>query len=93
MLEEFIAVVSNMDDWMANSSPSWDAYHSLVACCLIILDKLPGVLPVGIGETIRRAISKLVMRAAGDQAKTACGSIQLFAGIDNGIKGATYTVA
>ena len=50
-------------------------------CHLVALDKRPGVLPVGIGETIRRALAKLVMRAAGDQAKTACGNLQLCAGL------------
>ena len=32
------------------------------------------------------------MRAAGDQAKTACGYLQLCAGIDAGIEGATHVV-
>ena len=61
-------------------------------CCLVALDKRPGVCPVGIGETLRRALAKLVMRAAGDQAKTACGSLQLCAGLEAGIEGATHAV-
>ena len=47
---------------------------------------------MGIGETLRRALNKLVMRAAGDQAKTACGNLQLCAGLEAGIEGATYAV-
>ena len=47
---------------------------------------------MGIGETLRRALAKLVMRAAGDQAKTACGNLQLCAGLDAGIEGATHAV-
>ena len=47
---------------------------------------------MGIGETLRRALAKLVMRAAGDQAKTACGNLQLCEGLEAGIGGATYTV-
>ena len=47
---------------------------------------------MGIGETLRRALTKLVMRAAGDQAKTAYGKLQLCAGIEAGIEGATHTV-
>ena len=38
------------------------------------------------------ALAKLVMRAAGDQAKTARGNIQLCAGFEAGIEGATHTV-
>ena len=47
---------------------------------------------MGIGETLRRALAKLVMRAAGDQAKTACGNLQLCAGLKAGIEGATHAV-
>ena len=45
-----------------------------------------------IGETLRRALAKLVMRAAGDQAKTACGNLQLHAGLEAGIERATHVV-
>ena len=47
---------------------------------------------MGIGETLCRALDKLVMRAAGDQAKTACGNLQLCAGLEAGIEGATHAV-
>ena len=62
------------------------AYH------LVALYKRPGVRPVGIGETLCRARTKLVTRAAGDQAKTAWGNLQLCAGLEDGIEGATHTV-
>ena len=42
---------------------------------------------MGIGEMLRRALAKIVMRAAGDQAKTACGNLQIFAGLEAGIEG------
>ena len=45
-----------------------------------------------IGETLRRALAKLVMRAAGDQAKTACGNLQLCAGLETGIEGETHAI-
>ena len=47
---------------------------------------------MGIGETLRRALDKLVMREAGDQAKTACGNHQLCTGLEAGIEGATHAV-
>ena len=40
---------------------------------------------MGIVETLRRALAKLVMRAAGDQTKTACENLQLCAGLEVGI--------
>ena len=63
-----------------------------MACRQVALDKRPGVRPVGIGETLRRALAKLVMRAAGEQAKPACGNLQLCAGLESGIGGETHAV-
>ena len=77
---------------MANSYPNWAAYGALMAYYLVVLDKWPGVLPVGIGETLHQALAKLIMRAAGDQAKTACGNLQLCAGLQAGIEGTTHAV-
>ena len=70
--------------------PPWSAYHILMACCLVALDKRPGVRPVGIGETLHQALSKLVMRASGDQAKTAYGNLKLCAGLEESIEGETH---
>ena len=90
--KEFIVVVASLADWMANSSPPWAAYHTLMECHLVALDKRPGVRTVGIGETLRRALTKLVMRAAGYQAKTVCGNLQLCAGLEAGIEGENHAV-
>ena len=88
--EELTVIVARMADWMANSSPTWADYSALMACCLVDLDKRPGVRPVRIGETLLRALAELVMRAAGDQAKTVCGNLQLCAGLEASIEGATH---
>ena len=56
------------------------------------LDKRPGVRPVGIGETLRQALAKLVMRTAGDQEKTACRNLQLYAGLKADIEGSTHSL-
>ena len=39
-----------------------------------------------------RALAKLVMRGAGEQAKTACGKLRLCAGLEAGIEGATHAI-
>ena len=77
---------------MANLSPPWYSYFALMACCLLVLDKRPGVRPVGIGETLRWALAKLVMRAAGEKVKTVCGNLQLCAGLEASIEGATHAL-
>ena len=90
--EELRVFVASLADWMANYSPLWDAYHALMACRLFTLDKRPGVRPVGIEETLCRALAKLIMKAAGDQAKTPCGNLQLCKGLEAGVEGATHAV-
>ena len=63
-----------------------------MACRLVVLDKRPGVRPVGIGETLRRALAKLVMRAARDQAKMACGNLQMCAVLEAVIEEANHAI-
>ena len=90
---EFKVVVASLADLLVNPPPPpWDAYRALMAYRLVALYKSLGVHPVGIGETLRRALAKLVTREAGDQAKTACGNLQLCAGLKAGIEGATHAV-
>ena len=47
----------------------------------------------GIRDTLCRAITKLVMREAGYQAKKACGILQLCAGLEANIEGANHALA
>ena len=90
--EKFRVVVSRLADCMANSSSPWSTYRALMACCLVALNKSPGVHPIGKGETLGRALAKLVMRADRDQAKTACRNLQLCTGLEASIEGATHAV-
>ena len=91
-LEELRVVAARLADWMANLSPPWDAYFALMACCLVALDKMPGVHPMGIRETLLRDLAKLVMRASRYQAKMARGNMQLCAGLKSGIEGETHAM-
>ena len=59
---------------------------------LVALDKRPEVRPMGIGETLLWALSKLGMRADRDQAKTECGNLKLCIGLEAGIEGETHAV-
>ena len=67
---------------MANYYPPWAAYCALMACRLVELYKRLGVCPMEIGETLRWDLAKLVIRAGGDQAKTACVNLQLCTGLE-----------
>ena len=56
------------------------------------IDKRPGALPVGIGETLHQALAKLIMWAAGDQAKTEFGNLKLCVALEDGIEVTTHNV-
>ena len=52
----------------------------LLACCLIALDKCPGVRHIGIGDTSRRIMSKAVLKVVKGEIQQATGSKQLCTG-------------
>ena len=79
-------------EWLSNCSPPFAAYRALMGCRLIALDKEPGVRPLGIGEIWRRAIAKCALSVCGQDAKAACGSTNLCAGLEAGIEGALHSV-
>ena len=62
------------------------------ACCLIPLDKHPGVRPIGVGEVLRRIIGKAVMRIIGRDLQQAAGSSQLCAGQMGGCEAAVHAM-
>ena len=59
---------------------------------LVALDKCPGIRPMGIGELWRRLITKCFLKVAGQQAKEACGTLQLCAGLEAGVEGGVHTM-
>jgi hypothetical protein len=70
--------------WLANHTPPWVAYLALMSGHLLGLNKLPGVQPVGVGEVWHHL--------AGEEAKEACGIVQLCAGLEAGIKGGIHMI-
>ena len=54
-------IVGEIGDWMANGGPFWASYMALMSGRLIILDKCPGVRPVGVGEIWRRMLEEFVL--------------------------------
>ena len=54
------------------------------ACKLMALDKQPGVRPIGIGEVVRRIVSKAILAVIGEEIVDLAGTIQLCAGQEAG---------
>ena len=77
---------------MTSDSVSWSAYRAFRACRLVALDKQPGVRPVGIGETISRLMSKVVLHLCGREATRAAKNLNLCAGLPAGIEGAVHAL-
>ena len=61
-----------------------------MSCRLVSLDKRLVVRPVGIGDTLHRDLTKLVLMPEGDQYKLTYGNLQLCAGLEARIDGATH---
>ena len=70
----------------------WNWIQALLANRLIALDKCPGVHPIGIGETLRRILSKVICFITRSDAEEVCGSSQLCAGVQCSIEGAIHSV-
>jgi hypothetical protein len=86
------SALANFTDWLANDFPDWPAYRAIMAGRLVALDKCPGIRPLGVGETWRRAIAKTLLLVAGSEAKEVCGIDQLCAGLEAGIEGSIHAM-
>ena len=58
--------------------------------CLVSMDKMPGVRPLGIGDIHPRLWAKLVIKDCGSQ--TNCGISKLHLGLEAGIEGALHSI-
>ena len=65
---------------------------AFIACRLVPLNKNPGVHPIGICETIRRIISKAILKVTRVDILSAVGPLQLCAGQDVGCETAVHTM-
>ena len=84
--------IAALTGWVANEHVPWAAIRALRACRLAALDKQPGVRPVGIGETISRLMSKVVLYLCGFQATDSASNFNLCAGLPAGIEGAVHAM-
>ena len=89
---ELRLIVGDFEEWLGNGQQPWAAYRALMSGWMIALDKQPGIRTVGVGETWRRMMAKCLLRVAGPEAKTACGTNQLAGGVEAGIEGAIHVM-
>ena len=84
--------VGTFVDWISNGSLPWTDYRAFMFGHLIALDKPPGVRLVGVGETWRCLLSKIVLKVTGPEATMAYQYDQLCAGLKAVIDGAVHVV-
>ena len=87
---ELRQIVAQFGECLSNGRPPWAAYCAMMSGRLIALDKIPGIKPVGIGETWRRLLEKCLLRVTGKEAKAACRMEQLTGGGRSGKLGAIH---
>ena len=85
-------IFASVIKWLANLCLPWAAYCTLIAVCLIGMDKQPGVIPVGVGNTWRICFAKCVLAVAVPEAKDACGTEQLCRGMESRIEGRIHVI-
>ena len=66
--------------------------EAYVACCLIPLDKDPGIRPIGIEEVLRRMIDKIVVWQLKEDIKEAAGPLQTCAGHLAGVEATIHVM-
>ena len=89
---ELCSSLANVARRMCTSPIHPTGLNALVACRLILLNKCPGVRPIGVGEVVRRIISKAVLKIVSHDIQAAAGSLQVCAGQKGGCEAAIHAM-
>ena len=66
--------------------------ETYVSCRLILLDKNPGVRPIGVGEVLRRIVDKCIEWVLKEDIQLAAGLLQTTTGLQSGAEVAIYSM-
>ncbi len=78
--------------WLSNDSPPFTAYSAVNLSRMLAGDKKPGVCPLACGEIWMRPWVDCLNSKTKVGATTACGNVNLCAGLQAGIEGNLYAV-
>ena len=90
--DELCAAIALFARRLCTTYLSPDILSPFLVCCLIALDKSPGVRPIGVCEVVRRIVAKAVLCVIQDDIQIAAGPHQLCAGQVAGTEAAIHTV-
>ena len=77
---------------MANLCSPLAAYRELILGRLIGVDKCAGVRSAGVSDTCWRLLVKCVVAVTGEEANEACGTEQIYRGVEARIEGGIHTL-
>ena len=86
------SAIARMARRIATETVHPQCVRSFIACRLIPLSKSPEVRPIGICETLRRIIGKVIMKIVGPEIQSVVGTSQLCAGQKSGCEIAVHLV-
>ena len=86
------ASLAKLTKILCSISQEENSLEPLLASRLILLNKNPGLRPIGIGETLRRIIGKTVARLLKQDVVDSVGSLQVCAGQDAGCEAAIHAL-
>ena len=78
---------------LANGIVDCTAIRALMANRLIVLEKCPGVRPIGIGECPCCVLGRVLALMTSWETKSFCGLDQLACGMQSGIEGAVHAMS
>jgi hypothetical protein len=78
--------------WLSNDSPPFAAYRTVNSSGMLAGDKKPGVCPLACGEIWMRFWGDCLNTETKVGATTACGNVNLCAGLQAGIEGNLHAV-
>ena len=79
-------------DLLVNHNPPWVVYRECMSSRQTVLDKIPGLNPVGVGETWLRLFDKCILKVTGSEATHSYKDDHLCAGLKVVIDGAVPRV-
>ena len=77
---DLCTVIAKLARRLCSSNVDPHGIAPLTACRLIALDKSPGIRPIGVRETLRRLISKVILQVVREDVQKVVGSMKLCAG-------------
>ena len=76
--------IANMIKKLCIDKDLANTLEAFLSCCLVPLDKNPGLRPIGVGEVLRRIVGKVIVSTLRDDIITTVAPLQVCTGQESG---------